>query len=169
MVLASGRNKGGRPINVKKIKSRAGTQRCALDSVSNFKFENIVRAFTLKHTHSWCVPIYSMSPFIPTTSWMPLLKHVPFKNRERWERFRAFQAVARAFHVFSQGLNECSVVREVHLHLWLSGSRLQWLRFCYWVALGPFPDAHVFWVTLKKTFWWGVGKLTSLLSRNHEF
>ena len=51
----------------KKTKFGAGAQCCALDSVSNFKFENSVRAFTLNHTYSLHVPIYSVSPFILTT------------------------------------------------------------------------------------------------------
>ena len=91
---------------------------------------------------------------------MSLLTHVPFKNQERLERFRAFWAVGWALNVLSRGSKECSVVRKVHLRLWLLGSWLPLLRFCYRGALGPFSDTHVFWVALKKTSWRGVGKLT---------
>ena len=57
--------------------------------------------------------------------------------------------------------NGCvSDVRGVGRHLPLLRPCLQWLDFCYWGALFPFPDVRVFWVALKKTSWRGVGKLT---------
>ena len=69
-------------------------------------------------------------------------------------RFNGFQDVQSAWHQFW-------VSREVGHSLSLSESWLQWLKCCYWGALGPFLAGHIYiYSGLREDFLWGIGKLT---------